>query len=434
MNKIANYIIRPDRRLYNPEKDLGATLFTIDHKFYGSRTDFEVRNRRKKLIKCSLFHHNLYNGERHPLIVYCHGNSGNRTYSHEIVYRMLKAHCSVLTFDFAGCGVSEGKYVFLGYFEQYDIDDVLEHALGKFKFIDPERIGVWGRSMGAVSALLFASRNTSISLIVLDSPFKDFAQLLKEYISRFKVVSLLFGGYIYKKLRRIVQNKASFDFEDLKPIRALGSCKVPAFFYTAIKDKVVPRQHTKDLYDAYPGEKEYMETKGGHNTKRQPEVYDAITKFIEKVFERKVGISSTTDQLESIDNIQYAQSFFDETQRTPTDPLSIPKITVSRTELLTGKDKEEKQVTKKKKYLEVHIKDTYTKGPKPNKGDDVPDLSDGLIDEKSEVEDAVGVALCEELKKGVTGLISPKTSAGVKLFLTPKTSEVSASAETAQSS
>jgi len=46
--------------------------------------------------------------------------------------------------------------------------------------------------MGAVSALLFASRNTSISLIVLDSPFKDFAQLLKEYINRFKVVGVAF--------------------------------------------------------------------------------------------------------------------------------------------------------------------------------------------------------------------------------------------------
>jgi len=56
MNKIANYIIRrifplftwshpffpAERRSYKPEKDLGATLFTIDHKFYGSRTDFEV--------------------------------------------------------------------------------------------------------------------------------------------------------------------------------------------------------------------------------------------------------------------------------------------------------------------------------------------------------------------------------------------------------
>jgi len=57
MNKVANYIIRrtfltsisvlltsivAERRVYKPEKDLGATLFTIDHKFYGSRTDFEV--------------------------------------------------------------------------------------------------------------------------------------------------------------------------------------------------------------------------------------------------------------------------------------------------------------------------------------------------------------------------------------------------------
>jgi len=401
MNKVANYIIRPERRVYKPEKDLGATLFTIDHKFYGSRTDFEVRNRRKKLIKCSLFHHNLYHGERHPLIVYCHGNSGNRTYSYEIVYRMLKAHVSVLTFDFAGCGVSEGKYVFLGYFEQYDIDDVLEYALDRFKFIDPERIGIWGRSMGAVSALLFASRNTSISLIVLDSPFKDFAQLLKEYINRFKIISVLFGGYIYKRLRRLVLQKAGFDFEDLKPIRSIGSCKVPAFFYTAIKDKVVPRHHSKELYDAYPTEKEYMETKGGHNTKRQPEVYDAITKFIEKIFERKVGISSIVEQPEK-------------NQRSTAEPLSIPKIAVSRTELSTGKEKTVKVGDNKNKmFLDVEAK-----GPKPNNGDEVPDLSDGLIDEKSEAEDTAGIPLCEELKQEVKG------------FLSPETNELSAYAET----
>ena len=37
------------------------------------------------------------------------------------------------------CGLSEGKYVFQGYFEQFDIEDVLEYTVQKFDFIDPQK-------------------------------------------------------------------------------------------------------------------------------------------------------------------------------------------------------------------------------------------------------------------------------------------------------
>ena len=51
------------------------------------------------------------------------------------------------------------------------------------------RIGVWGRSMGAVTSLLFAASDPdpNIRLLILDSPFTDLSQLMKEYIDRFKV-------------------------------------------------------------------------------------------------------------------------------------------------------------------------------------------------------------------------------------------------------
>ena len=50
------------------------------------------------------------------------------------------------------------------------------------------RIGIWGRSMGAVASLLFAASEPSLRLLVLDSPFMDLSQLMKEYIDRFKVI------------------------------------------------------------------------------------------------------------------------------------------------------------------------------------------------------------------------------------------------------
>lgn len=286
VDKLTDFIIRPTQRRYNPKADLGPSLFTIDHKYYGSRMDFEVKNRRNKTLKCSLFHHNIHQNERHPLMVYCHGNSGNRTYSYEIVYRMLKNRISVLTFDFAGCGNSEGNYVFLGLFEQFDIEDVLNYTLNRFNFIDTNKIGIWGRSMGAVSTLLYASRNSSISVIILDSPFKDLSELLKEYINKFKLISVLIGDYLYNKLRRRALKKAGFDFEDLKPVECINSCRVPAYFFHATRDKIVPMHHSKALYDAYPAEKQYSEVKGGHNSKRPPEIYDKISDYVLSVFGR----------------------------------------------------------------------------------------------------------------------------------------------------
>lgn len=64
---------------------------------------------------------------------------------------MLKQNVFLLTFDFSGyfvslelfnsgsCGLSDGEYISLGYFEQYDIDDVLEYVIGKYDFIDEKK-------------------------------------------------------------------------------------------------------------------------------------------------------------------------------------------------------------------------------------------------------------------------------------------------------
>jgi len=41
--------------------------------------------------------------------------------------------------------------------------------------------------MGAIAALLFTSHNHSASLIILDSPIKDFSDIINEYITRVKV-------------------------------------------------------------------------------------------------------------------------------------------------------------------------------------------------------------------------------------------------------
>jgi len=203
---------------------------------------------------------------------------------------MLQAHISILTFDFAGCGLSEGKFVFQGYFEQFDIEDVLEHVIKTYSFVDPQKIGLWGRSMGAIASLLFASHNNSASFIIVDSAFKDFSDVLNEYMDRVKIIPNALGKYLSDKLRNRILQTCGFDFEELKPIEAIATCKTPALFHHTTNDRIVPNYHSKDLYNAYPAEKEYLETEGNHNSTRSDEYYDAVLKFIKRIFSRRRSI------------------------------------------------------------------------------------------------------------------------------------------------
>ena len=62
-----------------------------------------------------------------------------------------------------GSGQSDGKYVTLGWREQDDLALAIQHlrALGTVS-----TIGLWGRSMGAVTALLYSQRDPSIAGVV----------------------------------------------------------------------------------------------------------------------------------------------------------------------------------------------------------------------------------------------------------------------------
>lgn len=73
-----------------------------------------------------------------------------------IIPHILCHDITLFTFDFAGCGNSEGEYISLGYYEKDDVDVVFKYlrSLGTVS-----SIGLWGRSMGAVTALMYADTN-----------------------------------------------------------------------------------------------------------------------------------------------------------------------------------------------------------------------------------------------------------------------------------
>ena len=75
--------------------------------------------------------------------------------------------------------MSEGSYISLGWHED-DLQAALAHVRATGH---ATAILLWGRSMGAASAVLQASRDPSLAGLILDSPFASLEQVALELVT-----------------------------------------------------------------------------------------------------------------------------------------------------------------------------------------------------------------------------------------------------------
>ena len=158
--------------------DLGPKRFELAHKDY-EREDFQVA-RRGLTIECCLYRERFRITPR-PTVVYLHANSSTRLsvyfspHRSNPYLRHLLPHFDVVAFDFPACGMSSGDYVTLGYSEQDSVGSVIEYLHSHY---GGRPIMIWGRSMGAVTGILYAAKQ-QVQGLVLDSPFSDFTELFQ---------------------------------------------------------------------------------------------------------------------------------------------------------------------------------------------------------------------------------------------------------------
>jgi len=143
-----------------------------------AREDFEVINCEGETLLSSIYIPET--AKTGLCVVYLHGNSGNRLSGKAILKPLLERGIRVVSFDFAGTGNSGGEYITLGRNEARDLKIIIDHIKTKFGV---EQVVLWGRSMGAVTAILFcAFYHGIVQGIVLDSPFSSLEKLAMELI------------------------------------------------------------------------------------------------------------------------------------------------------------------------------------------------------------------------------------------------------------
>jgi pimeloyl-ACP methyl ester carboxylesterase len=207
--------------------------------------------------------------EQNPTVVYCHSQTGNRVEGLFLLKLCADRRYNLLLFDFPGSGKSEGEYISLGWFEPIHLDNILEDLRKRFEV---NCIALWGRSMGAVTSIRIAERNTQdIKAIVLDSPFSDLEELVKRIGKVNLKVPQIMMTVVIKMMSSPIQRRLGIDLFSLRPIDSVKHCTVPAFFIAGANDQIVPEASVVELYKRYKAKRKVIAySKAGHSNEREP--------------------------------------------------------------------------------------------------------------------------------------------------------------------
>ena len=311
------FIIRPPRDEYEEEL-LGNFVFTYRDKQY-QRKDYDLISSEGYIMKCSFIEPtDKYRPTfEMPVVLYLHGNSSSRLEGLNNLEVLLKNNINLFVIDFPGCGLSEGEYISLGYHEKNDVKiivDFIENLPGVSK------IGIWGRSMGAATTLLYTYKDPRISAICIDSPFENFKRLAEELvIKQIKLPKFIIDGAL-KIVQGTVKKKNGLDIYKLKPLENVSNTFQPALFIHAINDELINVEHSINLFNNYGGPKSLKCCdKGGHNSRRPKIIKKEIGDFFYKYLytydhesEQKESnivhnykiINSIENEVNSIDNYE----------------------------------------------------------------------------------------------------------------------------------
>mmetsp|Transcript_22959 Transcript_22959/g.53713 ORF Transcript_22959/g.53713 Transcript_22959/m.53713 type:complete len:492 (-) Transcript_22959:61-1536(-) len=253
--------IRPPRDVYALD-ELGPTRFRLGKRVY-ERKDLQLKNCRGQQLECSHFIPAKNPDATRPCVIYLHGNCSSRLEAFDALPVLLPRDITVFSLDLSGSGRSEGEYISLGHHEEKDLKAALQHLRS---LANVSAIGLWGRSMGAATAILCVAEDPDIKAVVLDSAFGALRTVAEELVSRGRItVPQFILNMAMELIRNEVRTRADFDPDDLVPMKAAARAECPALFAVAYDDSFVLPHHTQDLHNAWSGERSLRVFDGGHN-------------------------------------------------------------------------------------------------------------------------------------------------------------------------
>ena len=177
-----------------------------------------------------------------PVFLYFCGNAGNLSDREELMARGAAADLAIVAFDYRGTGESHGRATESNvYGDAIEIHGHVTQVLA----VDPQRIVLWGHSIGGAVAAELASRRPTAGL-VLEGTFRSGLVMAKRILPFLPVSWLM----TYR-----------FDNET-----SMGRLRCPVFLIHGSDDLTIPAEDSEHLYTLGSNEKEMWIVEGAdHN-------------------------------------------------------------------------------------------------------------------------------------------------------------------------
>lgn len=213
-------------------------ILSPDYRFKTGATGEEISLRTSDGESISAL---FFRGPDPAVILYFHGNAGDLSGWQFVAEDFTALGFNFMIIDYRGYGKSTGRISEQGLY----LDATAAYAFLLEKGFKPDRIIVYGRSIGSGVAVDLASKNPCRGL-VLESPFSSLGKLANEKLP-------LFFPSLYIK----------YKFDNLGKINQV---KCPVVFLHGSGDILIPPSHSQKLFDAFQGKRRMILVEGGaHN-------------------------------------------------------------------------------------------------------------------------------------------------------------------------
>jgi fermentation-respiration switch protein FrsA (DUF1100 family) len=222
----SNYVYYPERVLSNDPGSIGLSFEAIS---------FETSDG----VKLSGWF--IPSDNARGVILFCHGNAGNISHRLESIQIFHRLGLAVFIFDYRGYGRSEGEPSESGTYK--DAEAAWQYLVEERK-VGPDRIVIFGRSLGGAVAAWLAQSRTPGALI-LESTFTSVPDIAAKL-------------YPYLPVRLLLRFK--YDTAGY-----LDKVSCPVLIVHSREDEIMPFGHGQRLFERAMEPKKFLEISGSHN-------------------------------------------------------------------------------------------------------------------------------------------------------------------------
>jgi pimeloyl-ACP methyl ester carboxylesterase len=212
-----------------------------------------------------------------PLLI-LHGLGASKAHMMDYILFAQKEGYPVMAIDFRGHGESEASLTSIGFHESRDVEAGMRYIRGTGSG-DPV---LWGTSMGAVSALLAAERDGSVSGVIADAPFDTYRNTICHH------AKLMYGIPEFPLIVLacpMIEERAHFRMDDVNSLRAAAKIHAPMLVLAGEKDVRMDSAVVRTVYEAAGGPKEFWVIPGeGHENRTfQDSFQEKIRTFLARI-------------------------------------------------------------------------------------------------------------------------------------------------------